>query len=147
VTRKLGRDGGATMEAVLAEIRATLAELDTLDDTRMRSISRALAVALADMEASTATVLQALQDDMTVALGASFEYMMQTGYLFGGWQLARSAQVALKRLQEGSDNAFYQQKIATAAFYSEQILPRSAGHAGAVAAAAGTLQSYPVDWI
>jgi alkylation response protein AidB-like acyl-CoA dehydrogenase len=147
VTRKLSRDGGAAMEAVLQEIRTTLAELDAVGDPRIASISRALAVSLADMEASTAYLLESLQDDVTVALGASFEYMMQTGYLFGGWQLARSAQVALKRLQEGSDNTFYQQKIATAVFYSEQILPRCAGHAAAVMSACGSLQSYPLDWI
>jgi len=147
VTRKLGRDGGAAMEVVLQEIHTTLAELDATDDPRISSISRALAVSLADMEASTAYLLDALKDDVTVALGASFEYMMQTGYLFGGWQLARSAQVALKRLQQGSDNIFYQQKIATAVFYSEQILPRCAGHAAAVMSACGSLQSYPLDWI
>jgi hypothetical protein len=55
--------------------------------------------------------------------------------------------VALKCLQEGSDNIFYQQKIATAVFYSEQILPRCAGHAAAVMSACGSLQSYPLDWI
>ena len=147
VSRKLGRDGGAAMEAVLQEIRTTLAELDAAGDARCSTISRALAVALADMEASTQTILQALKDDVSVALGGSFEYMMQTGYLFGGWQLARSAQLALKRVQEGSDNDFYARKIATAVFYAEQILPRCAGHAGAVAAAAGSLQSYPLDWI
>jgi len=148
IARKLGRDGGATMEVVLQEIRATVAQLKALDDTRIAAIGRALASALADMEASTGQVLQAMTDDMSIALGASFDYMMQTGYLFGGWQLARSAQVALQRLQDGADNVFYEQKIATALFYCEQILPRCAGHAGAVAsAAAGSLQSYPVDWI
>jgi hypothetical protein len=135
------------MEAVLQEVRTTLAEMEAADDPRINSIGQALAVSLADMEASTAYLLDALKDDVTVALGASFEYMMQTGYLFGGWQLARSAQVALKRLQEGSDNTFYQQKIATAVFYSEQILPRCAGHGAAVLSACGSLQSYPLDWI
>ena len=59
-------------------------------------------------------MLQAMAEDASIALGASFDYMMQTGYLFGGWQLARSALVALARLREGSDNPFYEQKIATA---------------------------------
>ena len=147
VARKLGRDGGATMEATLQEVRETVAQLGALDDARMTAISQALASALAELEASTQSVLQAMADDMSIALGASFDYMMQTGYLFGGWQLARSAQVALKRVQEGSDNPFYEQKIATALFYCEQMLPRCAAHAGAVASAAGSLQSYPSDWI
>ncbi len=73
--------------------------------------------------------------------------MMQTGYLFGGWQLARSALVAQRRITEGSDNPFYQNKIATTVFYAEQILPRCSGHAGAVASAASSLHSYPVDWL
>ena len=147
IARKLGRDGGATMEATLQEVRDTVAQLGALDDARMTAISQALASALAELEASTQSVLQAMAADMSIALGASFDYMMQTGYLFGGWQLARSAQVALKRVQEGSDNPFYEQKIATALFYCEQMLPRCAAHAGAVASAAGSLQSYPSDWI
>ncbi len=147
VARKLGRDGGASMEAMLQEVRETVTRLSALDDARMAVIGQALGGALAEQEASTQSVLQAMADDMSIALGASFDYMMQTGYLFGGWQLARSAQLALKRVQEGSDNPFYEQKIATALFYCEQMLPRCAAHAGAVASAAGSLKSYPSDWI
>lgn len=147
VTRKLGRDGGAAMEVALADVRATVNELASGEDARMVLIGRALTTALAEMETSTAHVLQALGSDVDVALGASFDYLMQTGYLFGGWHLARSAQVALQRLQEGSDNVFYEQKIATAVFYCEQILPRSAGHAGAVATAGGSLHTFSLDWI
>jgi hypothetical protein len=32
--------------------------------------------------------------------------MMQTGYLFGGWQLARAAEVAQQRLADGADDPF-----------------------------------------
>ena len=147
VTRKVGRDGGATMESVLQALRDTVNELNASDDPRIAIIGKGLGDALADMERSTQTILQAMADDVAIALGASFDYMMQTGYLFGGWQLARSALVALRRLGEGSDNPFYEKKIATAVFYAEQILPRCAGHAGAVHTAAGSLHSYPVDWL
>jgi len=147
VTRKIGRDGGAAMEAVLDDLRATVTALDAADDSRTAIIATALGRALAEMESSTQHILQAMSEDASIALGASFDYMMQTGYLFGGWQLARSALVALSRLREGSDNPFYEQKVATAVFYAEQILPRCAGHAGAVSSAAGSLHSYPVDWL
>ena len=99
------------------------------------------------MEASTNHILQALAQQPKVALAASFDYLMQVGYLFGGWHLARSAQVAQAQLDNGSDRRFYAQKIATALFYAEQILPRTRGHAGAVATAGGALQSYPLDWL
>ena len=147
VGRKLGRDGGGAMSVVLDEVRETIAALESTGDDRLAVIATALASALAEQERSTQVVLQALKDDATAAMGASFDYMMQTGYLFGGWQLGRSALVALKQLQAGSDNPFYEAKIATAQFYAEQVLPRCAGHAGTVAGAAGSLQTYPLEWI
>ncbi|TDG15060.1 acyl-CoA dehydrogenase [Seongchinamella unica] len=147
VSRKLGRDGGATMEAVLEELRGTVAQLRAADDERLHGIAEALDAALADQERATQVVLQALASDTGTAMGASFEYMMQTGYLFGGWHLGRSALVALERLRGGSDNPFYEAKIGTALYYAEQILPRCAAHAGAVATAGGSLQSFPQEWI
>ncbi|MEH6585392.1 MAG: acyl-CoA dehydrogenase [Halioglobus sp.] len=147
VARKLGRDGGATMEAVLLEVRATIAQLEAAGDGRLAKIAKALSLALADQEHATQFVLEALKEEPNVAMGASFEYMMQTGYLFGGWHLGRSALVALERLRGGSDNTFYEAKIGTAQYYGEQILPRCAAHAGAVAGARGSLQSYPQEWI
>lgn len=147
VGRKLGRDGGGAMSVVLDEVRDTIAALEASGDERLASIATALGSALVEQERATQFVLQALKDDTSVAMGASFDYMMQTGYLFGGWQLARSALVALKQLQAGSDNPFYEAKIATARFYGEQVLPRCAGHAGTVVGAAGSLNSYPLEWI
>ena len=119
---------------------------ETLDDVRCNPIQGPLSAALADMEAATAFVVQALADEVEVALGASFNYLMQAGYLLGGWHLARSALLAAQRLEAGSDRLFYRQKIATAVFYAQQILPRCAGHAGAVMNPAA-LQSYPLEWI
>ena len=49
----------------------------------------------------TQYVLQALKDDQDAAMGASFDYMMQTGYVFGGWHMARSALLALARIEGG----------------------------------------------
>ncbi len=147
VGRKLGRDGGATMEMVLDEIRSVVAQLQAVDEPEFQTMGTALGSALAGMEASTAIVLDGWKSGRDVALGASFDYMMQTGYLFGGWALSRSALLARERIAEGSDNGFYPRKIATATFYAEQILPRCDGHAGAVASAGGSLQSYATDWL
>ncbi len=147
VNRKLGRDGGDTMRTVLEEVRATVTRLQAVDDPEFEVMGTALARALAGMEASTQTLVDALQTDKTSALGGSFDYMMQCGYLFGGWALARSALVARQRIAEGSDNRFYNTKIATALYYAEQILPRCEGHAGAVVGAGGSLRRYATDWL
>ena len=147
VNRKLGRDNGATMEAVQQDISATVAELRANGSAELAGIAARLDGALAGHVESSQRVLAALVDDRRAALGASFDYLMQTGYLFGGWQLARGALVAQARIDEGSDRDFYPRKIATAAYYSEQLLARCEGHACAVQQAGATLLSYPVDWI
>lgn len=147
VNRKLGRDGGDTMREALDDVRATVTQLQSADDRDFDVMGTALASALAGMEASTQTLLDALQSDRSTALGGSFDYMMQAGYLFGGWGLARSALVARQRLGEGSDNAFYKAKIGTALYYAELILPRCESHAGAVAGSGGSLRDYAIDWL
>ncbi len=147
VGRKLGRDGGAAMEAALAEVAQTVQALRHADSRSLDAIGSALSRALDQMRASTTMILEAWQNDKNVALGASFDYMMQAGYLFGGWQLARAALLARKRVADGSDNPFYRRKIATAVFYAEQVLPRCGAHAGAVAGAGGALQSYNEQWL
>ncbi len=146
VARKLGRDGGGAMAAALEDVKATAESLAAAGDESLAAIGAALEAALAEQEASTQFMLESLENQPETALGGSFDYLMQSGYLFGGWQLARGALVAREQLQSGSDNPFYSAKIATALHYARQILPRCAGHAGS-ARAAGVLQGYPEEWI
>jgi len=147
VSRKLGRDQGGAMRDALAQVADTVAELKRHETGDLQQIGTGLERALAGTEEATGQVLEALEADPAVALGGSFDYLMQCGYLFGGWQLARSALLASDRLAAGDDNEFYRRKIATARFYAEQILPRCAAHGGAIATAAGALNSYPVEWL
>ena len=86
-------------------------------------------------------------DDRFNALGGAFDYMMQTGYLFGGWHLGRSAIVAESLHSEGERTAFCERKMATAAFYGARILPRCDAHAGAINQADSTLTDFAVDWL
>ena len=147
VNRKLGRDGGATMEAVQGEIADTIASLRESDSAALRAMGDQLKTALAAQVRATQWILEQLPAVRDAALGASYEYLMMTGYLFGGWQLARGAQVAQRNIKAGSDRPFYAQKVATAGFYCEQILPRCLAGEQAVLSSAGAIVDYPVDWI
>ena len=69
-------------------------------------------------------MLQTIGRDPDAAFGASVNYMMLTGYVCGGWQMARAALAARARLTAGADEDFCRAKIATARFYAEQILPK-----------------------
>ena len=146
LNRKLGRDGGATMEAMQSEIRDVASALIAHDDTALNAMGAQLSEALAEHVATTQGLLATLADDRFSALGGSFDYMMQTGYLFGGWQLARSALVAAALSAAGDRVMFCDRKISTARFYMERLLPRARSHAGAIAASGASLTDFALDW-
>jgi alkylation response protein AidB-like acyl-CoA dehydrogenase len=146
VTRKLGRDGGAAMESLLQEVAATVAACRQGRSPDLQSIGSVLAANLAALHASTEAMLGQLQGEREAALAGAFDYMMQVGYLMGGWHLARSAVLSQQRLDEGSDNTFYQQKLVTARYYAEQILPRSRAHGDVVLNNSVALQAFAEEW-
>jgi alkylation response protein AidB-like acyl-CoA dehydrogenase len=142
--RKLIRDSGAAMQAVheaIAETRSSLAEAGE------ETLAAALADALAEHHDSTQRLLSLHEESPAAAQGLAFDYMMQTGYVFGGWQLFRGAAVARAKIDAGDDNPFYARKVATARFYAQAILPRARTAAGAIASAADALVDYREDWL
>nr|MDJ0879460.1 acyl-CoA dehydrogenase C-terminal domain-containing protein [Halieaceae bacterium] len=126
---------------LLADVDATLAAAGALPE-----LAAPLAAALADLRHSTATILANWQDNRPAALARAYDYMMQTGYVMGAWHLVRSALIAKQRLDEGSDNPFYERKLVTARFYCESVLPRAAGFAGAIAGG-DALLDYAENWL
>ena len=148
VNRKLAKDGGATMAIMQAEVRSVIDTLIVSDNTSLHSLGAALKAALTDHVMATQFLLTECDRNRFDALGGSFDYLMQTGYLFGGWQLARSALVAAEQLQvSGEKIEFCQRKIATALFYGARILPRCRAHAGAILDSTVSLSDYSLNWL
>jgi pyocin large subunit-like protein len=55
-------------------------------------------------------------------------YLKLAGIVLGGWQMARAALIAQKKLDAGEgDAAFYRAKIATARFFADHILSQADG--------------------
>ena len=87
--------------------------------------ARDLAAGIQALEQATQWVLQTIGQDPNAALAASVNYMMLTGYVCGGWQMARAALGPGHGWQPREDQEFCRAKIATARFYAEQILPKA----------------------
>src|SRR5262249_56627193 len=83
-------DQGAGMRALVAEMRATEAELTRADDADLAAIAAALGDAIKTLEASTAAVLRDLAAGPDAALAASVNYLMLVGYVCGGGARARA---------------------------------------------------------
>jgi acyl-CoA dehydrogenase len=142
VGRKLAMDGGAAIRALVAEMRATQAELVSADDANLAAIAAALADGIQVLETTTAAVLRDLTANADAALAASVSYLMLVGYVCGGWQMARAAAVARMRLAAGEDEGFHRAKIATARFYADQVLPKVSALGAAVLSGASTALAF-----
>ncbi len=136
VGRKLRMDKGASMVALIQDMRATLSELEAADNEHLQVISQQLAAAIETQASATDYILKTIDKDMASALGAAVNYLMLTGFVAGGWQMARAALVAAARQKSGEASGFDDAKIMTARFYAEHLLPRAA--ALGVTIAAGT---------
>jgi len=77
---------------------------------------------------------------------ASFDYLMYSGYGVSAYLWARTAEVAQRKLQEGtSEQAFYEAKLQTARFYFQRLLPRAKAHADAMTAGSSSLMDMPEE--
>ncbi|WP_215405114.1 acyl-CoA dehydrogenase [Janthinobacterium sp. JC611] len=128
VGRKTVRDGGAVAKAIIAQVRATEAQLGELSGADFQAMQRHLAEGSAALEAVVEYVVQNMKTDIKAVFAGSVPYLKLAGIVLGGWQMARAAVAAQQRLGEGSgDAAFYKAKIATARFFADHILSQAPG--------------------
>jgi len=127
IGRKIGRDRGAAMAALLAEVAHELEAIDSTD-AAVQIARRAALEGVAELSQATQALLAQLGSAQDLALSVAVPYLMLAGTVLGGWLHARSAAVAAGKLAAGADDAdFYRGKLATARFYATQVLPAADG--------------------
>jgi acyl-CoA dehydrogenase len=141
VGRKLPAQKGAAMAGLVTEMRGVVGAVERVEDEAFSTIARHLAAGVDALEQASEWLLHTLSHDPAAALAGSFNYMMLTGYVCGGWQLARAALIARARNKDD----FMQAKITTAAFYAEQILPKAASLLISVRAGASYAGTLPLE--
>jgi acyl-CoA dehydrogenase len=123
IGRKIGRDGGAAIKQLVAEMSQELQELDTSNPSS--SVTRKAAQeAVGLLKDSTEALLKAFSSRPDTAMAVSVPYLMLCGYVMGGWLMARASAIAARQL-DGADKAFYDSKLHTARFYAQQVLPNA----------------------
>jgi len=128
VGRKTVRDGGAVAKAMIAQVRATEAQLGELTGADFQAMQRHLAEGSAALEAVVEYVVANIKTDIKAVFAGSVPYLKLAGIVLGGWQMARAAVAAQQKLGEGSgDAAFYKAKISTARFFVDHILSQAPG--------------------
>ena len=144
VGRKTARDGGAVAKSFVTQMRATVSELAGETPGDLAAIRNALAAAVGDFDAAVDYVVANFNADIRSVFAGSVPYLRLAGVVFGGWQMARAAQIASRRLAAGEDADFMRAKIATARFYANHILTGASGlRASIVQGAPGVLALTP----
>jgi alkylation response protein AidB-like acyl-CoA dehydrogenase len=131
--RKIVRNEGKSLAYLLSQIREFAAAEG--GNGRLKAERAALASAAGDVEAMVTTLhgylgasMQQPPEIYRAGLNTT-RLLLSLGDLIIGWLLARQAEVALARLDEGAagpDKAFYQGKLSAARFFAEAVLPRLA---------------------
>ncbi len=126
IGRKTARDGGRIALTVIAQMRALEAELGQHPGAQFAAIRDQFGAAVAALATAIEWVVRTYANDSRAAHAASVPYLRLWGLTAGGWQLARAALAASRRLSEAKGDAdFYRGKIATARFYADYCLPQT----------------------
>src|SRR5690606_4812774 len=125
--RKIARDRGVALAHVAGQVQKFIES--EAGNGRLKAERKLLATALEDVQAMAATLTGHLmgaqehpQELYKVGLG-SVRFLLAVGDLLIGWQLLRQAEVAIAAQDAGSDEPFYQGKVATAQFFARNVLP------------------------
>ncbi len=140
--RKMLRDKGQGISELIAEMRDFHSQIDGASFT---SISEQLEAGLVALEEATHWYFDHAAEDPNLGSAVGVNYLMLAGYVVCGWLMARSAIAAQKHIDNGSSDDFFENKIKTATFYVEHLLPRSQGLLTTVKAGSASTMSIDVD--
>jgi 3-(methylthio)propanoyl-CoA dehydrogenase len=137
VLRKLPVDEGKVVESLITEMTQVLGNMSDHDDLAVFRDELTTAIqGLADT--STWLGARLADGDLDDALAGATPYLTQFGTVIGGWLMAVSA-VAAKQQPADYSEEFLADKVTTARFYGEHLLPRANGLVATIKAGNGLL--------
>ena len=145
VGRKLSMDGGDSAKALIADMKATLAQIDRLYTGK--PVER-LATAIEAVEDATLWLLdrKAAADGAADVLAGADAYLKLMGDVVGGWMLAKGALAAKARLDAGAgDPVWLQGKLDLYELYAANVLGHVSSRLAAVCQGGELLQGLSVE--
>jgi butyryl-CoA dehydrogenase len=141
VGRKTMRDGGALARSIIAQVRHTEAELASAKSPDLQAIHKRLTAASVALEHVVDYIAATAKSDIKAAFAGSVPYLKLAGVVFGGWQMARAALIASRKIDAAEgDVAFYSAKLSTARYFADHFLSQAeASRAAIVEGSVGVL--------
>ena len=126
VGRKIIRDSGRAVSALIEDMRATHYDL-LAEHPALSQLSLKLERAVDDLEAAVRWLLAHHEKDAHAPGAAAVNFLMLLGTVCGGWQMARAACVAIHGALKDEDE-FLRDKLITVRFYFDHFMPRVAAY-------------------
>ena len=137
IGRKIAREKGATILAVIADMRAAIAQLDA----DLAHIGVRQSAAVDALERAVFWIVANFSTDPKAAHAGAVPFLYLFGIVAGGWQMGRAAVIARSKIAAGETDPFWAAKLATTRFYADHFLTQASGLAeSVVAGAAGALE-------
>ncbi|MDX8494957.1 acyl-CoA dehydrogenase [Mesorhizobium sp. VK22B] len=145
VGRKLAQNGGRAVQAFFKEVGEFCEE--NRADEKMAPFTKALKKGLNDLQAATMWLMQNAMAKPDNAGAASTDYMHLFGLVALGYMWGQMAKAARMKLAEGANGAasFYDNKLVTARFFMERIMPETATRLARISSGADTLMALPAE--
>ncbi len=131
IGRKTAKEGGKSMQALLADIAVTRAALNATGNPTLAALADSLGDGIAALDEATNWLLATYDANPQAAAAGSVPFLKLTGIVVGGWLMARSAQVAAGRLG-GADGDFYKAKLGTATSFAQHVMPEANAYRDAI---------------
>ncbi|HEX2651170.1 MAG TPA: acyl-CoA dehydrogenase [Burkholderiales bacterium] len=141
VGRKIAREGGATVKDWVSVLKAFDHDLAKSRNPDIQSLRAHLAAAVKAVEESVAFILSAAGKDPNAAFAGAVPFLKLMGITAGGWQMARAALIAEKKLSGSEDKPFLEAKIKTARFFGDHVLSQAPGLAATVTSGSAAVMS------
>jgi alkylation response protein AidB-like acyl-CoA dehydrogenase len=125
--RKIAREGGATIKAVLGTMQQTRSELAQQAGAEFAAIAAALGRGIEALQQATDYIVANYSSDVRAVAAGAVPFLRLMGVVSGGWMMARAALAAQGRIAGGDADPFYLAKIATAHFYADHVMAAAAG--------------------
>jgi alkylation response protein AidB-like acyl-CoA dehydrogenase len=132
IGRKMARDGGATLNAVIGSMRALDADLARQGGAHFVAIRSRFRAAVDALAGAGAWLVATYGTDVRAASAGAVPFLRLFGIVAGGWQMARAALIAQDRIDGGDRDPFYGAKIITTRFFADHFLSQADGLASSV---------------
>jgi hypothetical protein len=142
LARKILLKGGEPLTALIAKMSEFCKQQQGIEN--MEQFIKPLSVLLKSWGDNTMKIgLSAMENPDEVG-AASVDYLMYSGYITYAYLWAKAAAIAQQKLAE-NDDEFYRNKLYSAQFYYQRILPRTAGLEQTMLSGAGNLIAAGID--